>query len=205
MYSFSSQYLVTLYFVFSAAFRCKACSFPDYLTSKSSTTNVKFIGWMLCFHSPEVLLEGCYIYRYRCLNRASCAIRPAWGCHKFPLLPLHRCIQCVLFLRDSIFLQILVVSLKSGSWCIIPFPYSYSGRNPLDKCTCILIWRVRWRFLYGVSWLSILMWVCWLLLDNLSYYLLQWVLFYGSLFFVVGYRIPLSHYWNLGTPGTYSM
>ena len=44
MYYFLYQYVVTLHFVSSAAFRCKACSFPEYLTPKASTTKVKFIG-----------------------------------------------------------------------------------------------------------------------------------------------------------------
>ena len=37
------------------------------------------------------------------------------GVHIFPLLPLHRCINCVIFLQDYIFLKIRVVSLKAGS------------------------------------------------------------------------------------------
>ena len=115
------------------------------------------------------------------------------GVFTFPLLPLHICIHFVIFLRDYILLQITVVSLKFGSWCIRLCPYGFSGRNPLSPCTCILIWRLRWRCLYAVSWWSSLMLVCWPLLDNLSDYLLQWVLFYGSLFFGVRYCIQISH------------
>ena len=106
---------------------------------------------------------------------------------------MHICIHCVIFLWNYICLQILVVSLKSGSLYIHTCPSGCSGRNPLRPCTYILIWRLIWRLLYGFLWWSSLMLVCWPLLDNILDSLLKWVLFYGSLFFVVGYRIQLSH------------
>ena len=89
------------------------------------------------------------------------------GFHTFPFLPVWRCIHCVLFLWDYIFPQIPVVSLKSESWFILPCPSGCSGKNISRPCTCTSILRLRWRFLHGVLWWSSLMFVCWLLLDNL--------------------------------------
>ena len=63
------------------------------------------------------------------------------------------------------FLQILMVSLKSGSCCINYCPYGCLGRNTLRPCTCILIWRLRLRCLYGFyggqvwCWCADLSWI----------------------------------------------
>ena len=84
--SLSSLWLTC--FFFSPTFRCKAFSFPEYFTQKSSTIKVKFIVRLLCFHSPGFLLEGCYPYGSRCFNRASCAIHPAWGSLYIPFVTL---------------------------------------------------------------------------------------------------------------------
>ena len=158
-----------------------------------STTKVKFIVKLLCFRSPVVLLEGWYSYSSRCLPGLHVISDLLGGLYTFPLLPLYRHIHCVIFLWVYICLQILVVSLKYGSLCIHPLTYGCSGRNILRPCTCILIWRLRWRCLHGFSWWSSLMLVCWPLLDNLSDSILRWVFFYGSLFFWVGYCIQISH------------
>ena len=53
---------------FSASFRCNACSFTEFFTPKSSTTKVKFIGRLLCFHSSGVFLEGWYPLGSRCFS-----------------------------------------------------------------------------------------------------------------------------------------
>ena len=148
---------------------------------------------MLCFHSPFFCLRGGIHTAIGVLTGHHVLSALLGRVRTFHLLPLHRCIHCMLFLRGYIFLQILVVSLKAGSWCIRPCTYGCSVRNHLRPCTCILIWCMVLRYLYGVSWWSSLMLVCWYLLDNLSDSLLQWVLFYESLFFVVGHLIPLSH------------
>ena len=182
MYKFPYHSLVTSYLVSSAYFRCKACSFPKHFTPKSSTNKVKFIGRLLCFHTLGGLLEGWYPCGSRCFNRASCAICPAWGSPYIPFVTLAYMYPLCAFSARLYFLQILVVSLKAGSWCICPCPSGCSGRNPLRPFTCIFIWRLIWRCLYGVLWWSIMMLVCWPLLDNRSDSLLQWVLFYRSLF-----------------------
>ena len=123
-------------------------------------------------HKDLAVLPGCHLISV--LLGRFCTL---------PLLPLHRCIHCVIFLRDYILLQILVVSLKYGSWCICPSPFGSLGRNTFIACTCIFIWRLRWCCLYVLSWWSSLMFVWWYLLDTLPDYLLQWVLLYGVFVF----------------------
>ena len=152
MYNFPSHYVVTLYFS-SSAFRCKVCSFPNYLTTKSSTTKVNFIGWLLCFHSPVFLSWGEVIHTSLVFLLGPHVLSVLLGgvC-SFPLLTLNICIHCVLFLQDYIFLQIIVVSLKAGSWCIHPCPYGCSGTNLLGPYKCVLILYLRWRCLNRVSW-----------------------------------------------------
>ena len=78
MYNFPYQYMVNLYSYSSANFRCTAYYFPEYFPPKSSTTKLKVIGQLLCFHSPGFLLEGWFLYGSRWFTRASCAICPAW-------------------------------------------------------------------------------------------------------------------------------
>ena len=139
MYNFPSHYVVTLYFFSIADLRCNACSFPKYVTTKSSTTKVNFIGWQLCFHSPGFFSWGGVIHTALgfLLWRHVISVLLG-GVRTFPLLTLYICIHCVLFLQDYIFLQILVVSLKSGSWCIHPCPYGCSGSNLLRHCKWFL-------------------------------------------------------------------
>ena len=44
MYILPSQSLVIVYLSSSSVFRCKACSIPEYFTTKLSTTKLKLIG-----------------------------------------------------------------------------------------------------------------------------------------------------------------
>ena len=57
MYNFSSQYVVILYLSYSADFRCRACSFPEFFTPNLLTTKMKLIGRLSCVHIPRFLLE----------------------------------------------------------------------------------------------------------------------------------------------------
>ena len=82
--------VVNLYLSSSDYFRCKACSFPEYFTPKSSTTKVNFIGRLLCFHIPGGFLEGWYTYGCRCFTRASWDIFAAWGS---PYIPFVTCMN----------------------------------------------------------------------------------------------------------------
>ena len=172
MYNFPSQYVVTLYFFLVLLLGVRRALYPNI--------------WRQNYQPPRwILLVDCFvsIVRVFCLRVGiHTALGFLAGRHviyvllggfrTFPLLPLHRCIHCVIFLRDYMFLQIIVVSLKSGSWCICQFPYGCPGRNPLRPYIFIFILSLRWRCLYGVSWWSSLMLVCWPLLDNPSYSLL---------------------------------
>ena len=107
MYNFPYQSVVTLYIYLSAAFRCKACYFPEYSRPKSSTTKVKFIGRLLCLHSLGFLLEGWYPYVSRCFTRSLCDIRPAWGIKYILFVTLVQLYPLFGFSARIHFLQIL--------------------------------------------------------------------------------------------------
>ena len=99
--SLPSLFLPCIFFI--AAFSCKAWYFPEYLTPKSSTTKVKFIGRLLCFHSMIFFLRGGIHTDLGVLTGRHVLSGLLGWVRKFPLFSLHRCIHCVLFLRYYIF------------------------------------------------------------------------------------------------------
>ena len=134
--------------------------FPKYLTPKTSTTNVKFIGRLLCLHSPGFSLEGWYPYVSMCFTRASCAIRLDWGSPYITFFTFEYMYPLCDFSAWLYISKNYCGIFKSGSLYISPCPSGCLGRNLLRPRTCIFIWQMIWHCLHGFSWWSILMLVC---------------------------------------------
>ena len=114
-----------------------------------------YLGVWSSIHSLELLLDWGII----------CNSYYLWEYIHPPLLLVQICKHCVPFPLGCIGLQTLVGSLISVSLCILFYPSYCSGKNPLDPCTCILIWCLRCHYWHVVSlWLT-LMWLWWILLD----------------------------------------
>ena len=108
----------------SAACRCATSARSVYFMPKSSTTRVKDMGLVVCFHKPGVCLTGAYPYGLRCLQRRSFAILPACG---NPYIPLR--ISMYTHPSSAMASRLYCFTISSGIISNRSLRYSYSGRG----------------------------------------------------------------------------
>ena len=141
MYNFPSQFVVTLYLSYSAAFRCKKWHFTEYFTQNHQLPRWNGLADCRLNIVPRFLTRGGIHKAPGDLLRNHVLFILLVGVHVFPYLPVRRCTHCVIILEVVFFHKFL--------W--------YHGNMYHDIfCSILLVVQVKMFYVYEhVSWFNV--------------------------------------------------